>query len=563
MALKINRTYGAINYSKEKKRWIITQADPHVCIKLKSIFPTIGRSSSLPYSLSDSPSFCYDVIWFMDRYPLSIDAADQKRLIQGKKSHINTVNELERILLPDYKPTVVSLKDGCAGRNYQIQGKDIALKAKRILVGDDIGLGKTLIAILLLLHPETLPALVVVQTHLPKQWKDQIERFTNLKVHIIKTTKPYDLPVADVYITKYSCLRGWMPVFETGVFKTAIFDEIQELRRCESEKYRGAELLSAKAEYAIGLSASPIYNYGDEIYNVINIINPLALGTRMEFEREWCNHYGTSVTDPKALGTYLREKFLMIRRTRADVGRELPPINKIVHYVPYDEAVAEKAEEIAIKLAIRVTSGSFTDRGQAARELDILLRKTTGVAKAHGVAEYVKILLENGEPVLLAGWHRDVYDIWMEELKEYKPVLYTGSESPVQKEKTKQAFINGESNLMIISLRSGIGLDGLQHRCKYVVFGELDWSPKVHDQVIGRVDRDGQKDQVTAIFLVTDSGSDPLIIDMLGIKASQSHNIINPLTAVEDQYTDESRIKLLAQRFLDKNKKGITHEQTY
>ena len=51
---------------------------------------------------------------------------------------------------------------------------------------------------------------------------------------------------------------------------------------------------------------------------------------------------------------------------------------------------------------------------------------------------------------------------------------------------------------------------------------------------------------------MSDFGSDPLIIDMLGVKSSQSHNIINPLTAVAEQYTDESRLKLLAEKFLSK-----------
>jgi CO dehydrogenase/acetyl-CoA synthase gamma subunit (corrinoid Fe-S protein) len=125
----------------------------------------------------------------------------------------------------------------------------------------------------------------------------------------------------------------------------------------------------------------------------------------------------------------------------------------------------------------------------ASRDLDMLVRKATGVSKARGVAAYVKILLENNIPVILAGWHRDVYDIWLNELAEYKPVMYTGTESPAEKEKSKMAFVNGETNLFIISLRSGIGLDGLQQRCSTVVIGELDHSPKVHDQLIGRADR--------------------------------------------------------------------------
>jgi SNF2 family DNA or RNA helicase len=548
------RTYGKIYLSEDKKHWLINNAEPHICIKLKAIFTKIARSQTQPFKFINNDENCRELLWFTERYPLQVSDTDLNALKKGKNKHISTVNDLEAILLPDYKPQVVRLNDPYEARNYQLTGCEIYLKCKRILIGDDIGLGKTLIGIISCLEKVTRPCVVTVQTHLPKQWKEAIEQFTNLKVHIIKGTRPYDLPPADVYITKYSCLAGWANVFEKGIFKSAIFDEIQELRHGGTGKYNGAMALSDNVEYVLGLSATPIYNYGDEIFNVLNIIKKGCLGYHDDFMREWTG-YSKIVKEPQALGTYLREQLLMLRRTRKEVGMELPPINKIVHTVSYDEDEVEKADELARKLAIKVTTGSFEERGQASRELDMLVRHATGVSKARSVAEYVKMLLENGEPIVLAGWHRDVYDIWLEELKEFKPVMYTGTESPAQKEKAKMAFINGETNLFIISLRSGIGLDGLQKRSSIVVIGELDWSPKVHDQLIGRLDRDGQEEQVTAIFLTSEYGSDPLIIDMLGIKASQSHNIINPLQSVDEQYTDESRIKLLAQKYL--SKKGI------
>jgi SNF2 family DNA or RNA helicase len=428
------------------------------------------------------------------------------------------------------------------------------MKCKRLLIGDDTGLGKTLIAILSFLEKGTLPALVVTLTHLPKQWKEEIELFTNLKIHIVKTRKAYSLPEADVYIINYSKLSGWVDVFDKKFFVSAVFDEPQELRRTGSDKYISAKKLADNAVYCLGLTATPIYNYGDEIFNILNVIKDGCLGNVEDFMREWTSGWKT-VKDPKALGTYLREQMLFLRRTRKEVGRELPPVNTIVHTVEYDEKEVEKAEEIARTLALKVISGSFVERGQASRELDALARHSTGLAKAKGVSEYVKILLANDEPILLAGWHRDVYDVWMNELAEYKPVLYTGSESPSQKEESKRAFLNSETNLFIISLRSGVGLDGLQARCNTVVIGELDWSPQIHHQLISRADRDGQKERVTAIYLVSDCGSDPPIIDMLGLKSSQAHGIINPLSSgMPEQHTDESRIKLLAQKYLEKKK---------
>ena len=87
--------------------------------------------------------------------------------------------------------------------------------------------------------------------------------------------------------------------------------------------------------------------------------------------------------------------------------------------------------------------------------------------------------------------------------------------------------------------------------------GELDFSPQVHSQLFGRSNRDrkdGTKNNVTGIFLVSDCGSDPLIINMLGIKSSQSHGIIDPLdNSISEKYSDDSRLKLLAQKYLDKH----------
>lgn len=557
--MALNRTYGILSYSKNEegqKAWMIDKAEPHVCIKLKAVFSQIPVYGKLPFYFNDTPESAFNLLWFTERYPLQITSKDLSRLQREKRKFINNINELETISIPEHVPTDVFLKDGYKARSYQLQGREVFLKCKRLLIGDEVGLGKTLIGILSCMEAKTLPAIVVVQTHLPKQWQSEIERFTNLQVHFIKGTKPYSIPKADVYIMKYSCLGGWVNFFQENFFKMAIFDEIQELRHMGTIKYHGAKALSDHVNYCLGLSATPIYNYGDEIYSVLDLIKSECLGKYNDFVREWCHGRNNKiiVTDPVALGTYLREGFLFLRRTRAEVGRQLPQINKIVHTVGFSEEVMEKEEELTRMLAIKVTQGSFVERGQAARELDILMRHNTGVAKAREVAAYIRILLENNEPVVLAGWHREVYEIWMNELREFNPVLYTGSESPAEKEKSKDAFVSGETNIFIISLRSGIGLDGLQHRCKTVVFGELDWSPQVHHQVIGRVDRDGQQYQVTAIFLVTEVGSDPVIIDMLGLKSSQSHNIIDPLKAVPAKYSDESRIKLLAQQYLDKRK---------
>ena len=224
----------------------------------------------------------------------------------------------------------------------------------------------------------------------------------------------------------------------------------------------------------------------------------------------------------------------------------------------HDAAAVQSIEDLAQKLAIRATTGTFVERGQAARELDMMVRQATGVSKAKAVAQFVRLMVEAGEAVLLVGWHRAVYDIWLEEMADFKPAMYTGSESASQKDREKERFLSGETNVLIMSLRSGagLGLDGLQARCSVLVIGELDWSPGIHQQIIWRLDREGQEQPVTAFFLVSEEGSDPPIMDVLGIKASEAHRIVDPHLGVQKAEDDMSNLRRLVDRYLKRGKAG-------
>ncbi|MDC9750949.1 DEAD/DEAH box helicase [Proteus mirabilis] len=543
------KTYG--NLSLEDNKWCMRSIPPHIAIRLKQIFPRIPKWQSGEFTFPNDASHCADLSWFQQRYPMHMSENDRNTLNAGRTRFENTQAQMEVILRPDYIPQIRNgLREGQVIRQYQGQAIDLTLARMALLLGDDVGLGKTYTTAGFLLEPGTLPAAVVMQTHLQAQWQEKIESFTTLKVHKIKGTKPYSLPQADVYLYRYSQLLGWIDTFSDGFFKSVVYDEIQELRTgTSSGKGTAAKRLSDAAQYRLGLSATPIYNYGAEIWNIMRFLDSGTLGSFDEFIREWCKD-DKQVADPEALGSYLREQNVMLRRTKRDVGQQMPPLNSIVEYVEADEKAIKSIDELARQLALKTVSGSFMERGRAGRELDLLLRHATGVSKALSVARYASILAENGIPIMLMGWHRDVYDIWLKELARFKPVMYTGSESESQKNESKRKFVDGETNIFIMSLRSGAGLDGLQYRCSTVLFGELDWSPKVHEQIIGRLDREGQQEQITAIYLNADEGSDPPMVELLGLKQSQATGIIDPGRQLEAKHSDKTRIQALAERYL-------------
>jgi hypothetical protein len=545
------RTYGRLRLLPGE--WELSGIEPHVAIRLKQLFPRIPKQSPGPFRLAHDKPTDADLHWFTLRYPLAAHRGDLEELGRGADAFRAHQAELERILLPEYRPpSYTGLRLGQEIRGYQAQAIELAARSKGLLLGDECGLGKTFTGAGFCLEAERLPAAIVCQVHIQRQWAEVIRRFTTLHVHCINKASPYALPTADVYIFRYSQIGGWADIFATGMFKTVIYDEPQELRTgVGTAKGRAASVLSKEATWRLGLTATPIYGYGAEIFNIMGFINDGVLGDYGDFSREYLTHTG-KLAAPKALGTYLREQYAFLRRTKADVGKELPAVNRIVDVVNYDEAAVRSIEDLARQLAIRATTGLFTERGNAARELDIMVRQATGIAKARHVADVVRILVESGEPVLLMGWHRGVYDIWNEQLADLNPAMYTGSESGARKNRGKEAFLAGETDLLIMSLRSSAGLDGLQARCSTIVFGELDWSPGIHHQCVERLDREGQTQPVMAMFLVAEEGSDPPMMEVLGLKASEAHQVVDPMMGVQAAHSDESRLKALIERYLHK-----------
>lgn len=549
------RTYGTLAYDYDENAWLVT-CEPQVSIRLKRLFHQLGQNSYGTHRISNTLEAARDLEWFIERYPLDADDDSLLILSEYSKDHRAREQLVHRLVSGEATPGSFDL--ALPPREYQKLAATMLLKTGRLLLADDVGLGKTVSFITALAREETRPAVVVTLAHLPRQWKAEIERFApGLNVHVVKKGQPYKVGGnPDVFVINYHKLAGWAETLGE-IARSVCFDECQELRHSSSAKWGAARFIAAHAAYRCGLSATPIYNYGGEFFSVLQVLAPGSLGTYEEFFREWCTGYmKPRIKDPRAFGAYLREAGLMLRRTRADVARELPPLSKYHQFVESDLAALDQVGEACAELARLIIKQGESYRGEkmrAAEELSNTLRQATGIAKAPYVAAFVRMLVESGERVVLYGWHREVYSIWLDRLADLKPVMFTGSETPVQKERSKEAFVSGDSQVLIISLRAGAGLDGLQHACKTVVFGELDWSPGVHEQCVGRVYRDGQPYPVMAYFLVSEEGADPVMAEVLGIKRMQIEGVRQvEETLVEKLEVDAGHIRRLAETYLEK-----------
>ncbi len=560
------QTYGVCMLKGSK--WIIA-ADANAMIMLKRVFQRIDKAELGQCSITRTAESDKLLQWFMDLFPLELSPRDAAELHRGAEEHRAQSKLVRRILAHDYEPRAFTL--AVPPRDYQRVAASMFLELGSLLLADDTGVGKTASAITALSDASTLPALIVCPPgNMPLQWREQLDRFLpGLRIFTCQGQTPrMDTSNGwpDVTICPYHLLQYWGDVLRTRI-KTIVFDEVQDLRHPDTDKYKAARQLAQAALRVLGMSATPDYAYGAEYFAVLDVVRPGCLGMWEEFDREWCVGGGErrkkAVKDPVAFGYFLDQSGIRLRRTRKDVGRELPPLTIAPTKIACDPDELRRVSGKASELAQVLLRQSFGREGnfakmRAAGELDRIMRQATGIGKAPFVAEFVRLLVENGESCVVFVHHRSVYEILEAKLGEdFAPAVYSGEETPKEKAEALRRFKNRETKILIMGLRVGsAGLDGLQHVCRTVVIAELDWSPQLHHQAISRVDRDGQTDPVTAYYLLADEGSDPTVADVCGAKRARQVPISDPNEARRPvEQVDVGRAEQLAKAYLARTRR--------
>jgi SNF2 family DNA or RNA helicase len=525
-------TYGTIVYSSEINSWKL-DVDANVSMRLKRILDFLPKTSRPPFIIKNTPERCADLNWVMTRYPLTISKKDHKFLNKKESEFKEFISSCDEILMNKSYSIDVDLTDTYKLRSYQSQYVGLAGKVKRIFNADDTGLGKTLECLAHIVDVGKFPVVICSQTTNQIQWFEEASKATNLKIAFLSKGKLKESDLdADIYITRYSLLAKHMDYFLAKDIDSIHFDEIQELRNSGSDKYNAAYTLSQFCNGVTGYSATPIYNRGSDVFNIYTIIDKSILGSWSEFSRDWCiNTFQDDkgdIKDPVALRSYLIEINKMIRRTREDVQLELPPLDITPYLIEHDKKEIDRFESLLKDLAIKtLESKDEFERGRLSNQLDMKAREMTGISKARTAAAFIRDLIDQGRRPVVVGWHREVWNILSEELSDKNLVFITGNENPKQKDLNKKKFINDEADALCVSIRSCVGIDGLQEASSDIVFIEFDWSPAVHKQVIERLWRFKQRNTTSVYYLIAEAGTDPAMIEKHGVKKQQLEGFVN------------------------------------
>ena len=483
--------------------------------------------------------------WILDRYPLEI------------KSKSIWHRKIRHVVIPKKKWTrIEKLRRANPGKqfrgtlmDFQREGLDFLIKSYgNALLADEMGLGKTVQTLAYLASVKrTFPALIVAPLVTLNNWQREIEKFLKRKSRngrivedwypssvLIRTGRCQDLGKYDFYIINYDLLHKRLDDLSKLNIRTIVCDEVQHLRSKSTKKYEAVKKLAAleSVKYRIGLSGTPIYNRGSEIWPIIDILRPGLLGTFDEFCQYFCyvNEKGKAVVlenKRASLGEELR-KHVMLRRKKSDVLKELKEKVRYKEFIDSDinyyygelDKIWKKLEEEQ-----KIATTAF-DKFSSYKRAIQSERQAAGFAKAPHVIEFVKNIMEIEESVVVFCHHKAIHELLHRSLAEYSPSSIIGGQTDKDRQQNIDRFQNGETKLMVAGLRAGnVGIN--LSRARYVIFAELDWSPAIHRQGEDRLHRIGQKNTVFAYYLIGNGTLDDHVANVLVDKSYEIDAIMD------------------------------------
>jgi SNF2 family DNA or RNA helicase len=504
----------------------------------------------------------------MDRYPLEILSKTvwQRKIVK---------TYAPKPTLPPIKHKLKRAKAGEQFRgklmNFQKEGLDFLLKSSgNALLADEMGLGKTVQTLSYVsTEKHTFPMLVVAPLVTLKNWEREIEKFLKKKsrngriiesespsVTSIRTGKSKELPKTDIYVINYELLLKRSEDIEKVGIRTLVCDEVHNLRSKTTQKYKAVKKLAAlpTVNYRIGLSGTPIYNRGSEIWPIIDILKPGLLGSFKEFCEYFCyvNDKGKAIVLENKRASLRNElqKHVMLRRKKSDVLKELKDKVRYKEVIASDtDYYLEELDKIWKKLESeqKEAQTEFSKSASYHRAIQSE-RQIAGVAKLPHVINFVKNIMEIEESVVVFCHHKVIHKLLHESLQEFSPVSIIGGQSDNLRQDQIDKFQKGESKLMIAGIRAGnVGIN--LTRAKYVIFAELDWSPAIHRQAEDRLHRIGQKNTVFAYYLI---GNGTLDDHVASILVDKSYEIDAIMDETVDTYENKDKAALILAQIQDK-----------
>ena len=517
--------------------------------------------------VSDNDENVKHLKWIAERYPLTILSKSvwnrKTASLIVKKQRVPKIEKLEKATPSNqFRGTLL---------DFQREGLDFLLKSSgNALLADEMGLGKTVQTLAYLSKEKNaFPALIVAPLVTLTHWQREIEKFLKTKSKngkinykasptstMMRIGKSSDIGNYDFYIINYELLHKRADDLAKLPIRSIVCDEVQHLRSKTTQKYAAVKKLAAKesVKYRVGLSGTPIYNRGSEIWPIVDILKPGLLGNFKEFCEYFCwvDEKGKAIVLDNKRDTLRKQltTHVMLRRKKSDVLKDLKDKVRYQEVIASDERFYKaELDKIWKKLEEEQSYAETAfDKSASYHRAIESERQAAGLAKLKHVVEFVNEVMETEESIVVFCHHKAIHTLLHESLEEHNPSSIIGGQTLTTRDNEIDSFQKGQTRLMIAGLRAGnVGIN--LTKARYVIFAELDWSPAIHRQAEDRLHRIGQKNKVFAYYLVGKGTLDEHVADILVDKAYEIDTILDAKT---ESFENKERAKLILAQIHDK-----------
>lgn len=448
------------------------------------------------------------------------------------KKEMEKLNTLKSMSGSVISKTEVKFKNGLALLPFQAACVDFlnAVDGKA-LIADEMGLGKTIEALAYInQHKELRPAIIICPASLKinwereaKKWLDDGERIT------VVDSKNGIINPSTIYIINYDIVKKYLGSLMLLEAKLLILDESHYIKTHDSQRTKLVTDLSRKIPHRILLTGTPVLNRPKELFPQLNVIDPNKFNNFFPYAIKFCGAYKGDYGWDFSGATNLHElnellKIILIRRKKADVLQELPEKRRVTiqleidNEAEYNQAVRDVIGYLRMKKGDAAADAA--SRAEAIRRIESL-KELAVKGKMESLYKWIDDFLESDEKLVLFASHYIPINLIYKRYRNIA-VRLTGEDSQDVRQDAVDRFQNNPDVKLFIGNMKAAGVGITLIAASNVTFIELDWTPAIHQQAEDRCHRIGQKNAITAYYLLAKNTIDEEIIRLLEKK---SYNI--------------------------------------
>ncbi|GHE40706.1 DEAD/DEAH box helicase [Sphingobacterium griseoflavum] len=390
-------------------------------------------------------------------------------------------------------------------------------------LADDMGLGKTVQTLALLQQQKEAlkntdqikTSLLILPTSLIYNWQKEAEKFApELRILLHTGTNrlkdPYGFTHFDLIISTYGIVRSDEDLLAKSFFNYIILDESQHIKNPASKSFKAIKAL--KSRHKLALSGTPIENSVADIWSQMHFANPGLLGSYNFFQKEFVSPIEKKKDEDKAARLQAIIKPFILRRTKDQVAKELPPKTEQTIYCDMLEEQAALYERTKSEYRNAILDNAMRQQGKG-NQIILLqgLTKLRQIAnhplmldqqheissgKFEAVIEMIDSVSSEGHKVLIFSQfvkHLQIFKSYFE--RKGLAYAYLDGSTRNREEAVSTFKEKAATNLFLISIKAGgVGLNLTE--ADYVFILDPWWNPAVEQQAIDRSHRIGQTKNV-------------------------------------------------------------------